>query len=187
MIICITGKIGTGKSTVSKILSGILKAEIIDVDKVGHEVLKMEEVKEKIREAFGEDIFLGKEVDRKKLGKIVFNDERLLKKLEEIMHPIMREKIEKEVKNAKNYIIIDCALLRRMKLDHLCDLTITTTADMKTARKRKASIDEATFRKIWDMQEDVINQGITINTKKEIRELEEEVKNILRNRGGINC
>ena len=187
MIICVTGKIGTGKSTISKILSGILKAEIIDVDKVGHEVLKMEEVKEKIREAFGEDIFLGKEVDRKKLGKIVFNDERLLKKLEEIMHPIMREMIEKEAQNAKNCVIIDCALLKRMRLDHLCDLIITTTADMKTARKRKPSVDEITFRKIWNMQRDVINQGIVINTEKDLGELEEEIKNIIRNRGGSNC
>ncbi|SNZ07796.1 dephospho-CoA kinase [Persephonella hydrogeniphila] len=90
----LTGSIGTGKSTVSQIFKK-LGAYVIDADKVVHKLLKREDIKEKIREEFG-DVFTEEgEVNRKKLAKIVFNDKEKKKKLEAILHPEVFKEIQK--------------------------------------------------------------------------------------------
>jgi dephospho-CoA kinase len=87
-IIGLTGGIGSGKSTAARFLAQ-LGAEVIDLDKVGNEALKKgkNSYKKAVRE-FGETI-LGKdgEIDRAKLGGIVFKDRKALKLLNNIVHP----------------------------------------------------------------------------------------------------
>ncbi len=96
----LTGSIGTGKSTVAKIFQE-LGAYVIDADKVVHELLKREDVKEKIREAFG-DVFDSKgEVDRKKLASIVFNNPEKKKVLENILHPLVFQEINRFFKEVE--------------------------------------------------------------------------------------
>jgi len=69
--VAITGNIAAGKSQVEKILAG--KFTVYDADKIAHEILG--------------------NVDRKKLGEKVFKDPEARKKLEEYIHPIVKEKI----------------------------------------------------------------------------------------------
>lgn len=88
----ITGSIASGKSTVARRLKdrGI---PVIDLDKVGHEVLrKRHEAFEPVVAAFGEGI-LGDdgEIDRKKLGAVVFADPAARERLNAIMHPRIRD------------------------------------------------------------------------------------------------
>ncbi|MHB8105052.1 MAG: dephospho-CoA kinase [Dehalococcoidales bacterium] len=93
-IIGLTGVIGSGKSTAARYLAE-LGAEVIDLDKVGHDVLlKGTSAYKMVVKAFGKTI-LGKngEIDRTKLGEIVFSDPEALKKLNNIVHP----KIDKTV------------------------------------------------------------------------------------------
>ena len=91
-VIGLTGGIGSGKSTVSRFL-GELGAVIIDVDKVWHEALKPDtEIWRKVVAAFGTEILTpNSEIDRKKLGKIVFANPEALARLNNIMHPWMYE------------------------------------------------------------------------------------------------
>lgn len=94
----ITGSIASGKSTVSRRLKdrGI---PVIDLDKVGHEVLrKRHEGFEPVVEAFGEGV-LGSdgEIDRKKLGALVFADPRAREKLNAIVHPLIRDEEARRV------------------------------------------------------------------------------------------
>lgn len=94
-IIGLTGGIGSGKSTVAKIL-GELGAAVYDLDKIGHEILRKNgSVYKQVLSAFGEEI-LGddKEIDRAKLGKIVFNNHNALDKLNKIVHPGIDKKVE---------------------------------------------------------------------------------------------
>ena len=78
MILGIVGKAGSGKSYVSNLLEKNFKNSIIiDVDRVGHYVLTLFHVKEKIKNTFGKIVFdENNEIDRKELGKIVFNDNK---------------------------------------------------------------------------------------------------------------
>ena len=87
MIIGITGSFGSGKTTVAKMFVR-LGAYAIDADKVYHSLIRQgEDCYKKIVSHFGKDI-LGKtgEIDRKKLGNIVFKEKSKLKLLDNLVH-----------------------------------------------------------------------------------------------------
>lgn len=93
-VIGITGGIGSGKSTVAKILHD-LGARIIDADKVAREVIgKGQPALEEIRSFFGEGVINEKgELDRKKLSSIVFGNEEKLEVLNAITHKYIVDRI----------------------------------------------------------------------------------------------
>jgi len=112
----ITGSIASGKSMVARRLKerGI---PVIDLDKVGHEVLrKRHEAFEPVVEAFGEGI-LGDdgEIDRKKLGALVFADPAARERLNQIMHPRIRaeesRRIEAMAEAGETAVATEAALL----------------------------------------------------------------------------
>ena len=87
-VIGLTGGIGSGKSTVARILTE-LGAKHIDADKVAQEVyLPGTEGFTEVVKTFGEGVLSGNgEIDRKKLGEIVFNSPKALETLNGIIHP----------------------------------------------------------------------------------------------------
>jgi len=87
-VIGLTGGIGSGKSTVSRFLEE-LGAVIIDADRVGHEAFKPDtETWREVVAAFGQEILTtGGEIDRQKLGNIVFGNSQALARLNQIVHP----------------------------------------------------------------------------------------------------
>lgn len=89
-VIGLTGGIGSGKSTVAQFL-GELGAAILDVDKVGHEALKPGgEAWERVVSAFGKSILtVSGDIDRAKLGKLVFDNHKARMRLNHITHPII--------------------------------------------------------------------------------------------------
>jgi dephospho-CoA kinase len=91
-VIAITGGLGSGKSTVREIFEK-LGAAGIDADQLAREVVQPgTEGAEKVREAFGGDCFNRQgRLDRRKLGSAVFSDKAALRKLESILHPLIRE------------------------------------------------------------------------------------------------
>jgi len=97
-IIGLTGGIGSGKSTVAGFLAG-LGATVIDVDKVWHEALKPDtEIWQQIVAAFGTGILTpDREIDRNKLGKIVFGNPEALARLNNIMHPWMYKTVRAQL------------------------------------------------------------------------------------------
>lgn len=89
--IALTGGIATGKSTVASLLS-LNGMRVIDADTISHEIL--DESSSWVKEEFGEEYLKGSKVDRTKLGTLVFSDAKAKKKLEEFLHPKIREEIE---------------------------------------------------------------------------------------------
>ncbi len=88
-VIGLTGGIGSGKSTVAQFLAE-LGAVIVDLDKVGHEVLKQKEIQAQLVNEFGKDILSDSgDIARARLGGIVFNDFEALSRLNKIMHPVI--------------------------------------------------------------------------------------------------
>jgi len=90
--IALTGGISTGKSTVSSILK-LYGFEVIDADGIAHEVL--DSVADKISTIFGAEYVAEGKVDRKKLGNLVFSHPEEKKKLEQLLHPLIRKEIER--------------------------------------------------------------------------------------------
>ena len=134
MIVGLTGGIVSGKSTVTKMFKD-LGAKIVDADELGHKVILPHKPSwEKIVKLFGKDLLKEDlKIDRKKLGRIVFNNQKLLKKLNEITHPEIIKLIRKEISLVKNktlknrkekILIINAALIYEAKIDNLMDKII---------------------------------------------------------------
>lgn len=136
MIIGLTGGIASGKSTVSNYLAE-LGAIIIDADKIAHEIMeKGKPAYWQVIEAFGRGILAENgEIDRSRLGKIVFNDPEQKKTLEEITHPQvireMREKIE-EYRAENKVIVLDIPLLFEAGLEFMVDEIWVVYVDRET-------------------------------------------------------
>ena len=109
-IIGLTGSISTGKTQVSNYLRD-RGEKVIDADLIAREVVDLGPVKERIKEAFGNDIYKDDELDRKALGEIVFRDKEKRQVLNEIEHPEIYRIILEEIKNSKGRVFVDIPLL----------------------------------------------------------------------------
>ncbi len=167
-VIGLTGGIASGKSTVSKILSD-LGAVIIDGDIIARKIVtKGSPALDEIKNFFGED-YLNKrgELDRKKLGGLVFKDNEALKKLNEITHPKIIEEIKKEIiSHKKNWpntvIIVDAALLIEMKLTELVDEVWLVALPYEQQLKRLMERDQLTLAEA----EKRVNSQMSLEEKK---------------------
>jgi len=136
-VIGLTGGSGSGKSTVVFLLSQLTKVYIINADKIGHQIiLKGKPAYYDIIQHFGREILNEEgEVNRKRLGEIVFSDKDSLNILNKITHPRIREEIIKTIKQIKqssssyNYIVIDAALLIEVELHKIVDEVWAVYAD----------------------------------------------------------
>lgn len=151
-IIGITGNSGSGKSTISKLISKNYEAKIIDADKIAKEMTKNNgEYLQAIRQAFGNDVIKNNELDRKKLADIVFLNKAEKEKLDGLTFEYVVEEIKKELEANQNldyqYIILDVPLLFESKLDKLCDYTIGVIASQTEKIKRICKRDKLSKEK----------------------------------------
>jgi dephospho-CoA kinase len=100
--IILTGSIATGKSTVSEIMKKN-GAIIIDTDIITHQIYNHPSLTTlKILDEFGENYLENGQINRKKLAETVFKDENLLKKLNSIVHPDVRNQVKLLTEKYKN-------------------------------------------------------------------------------------
>lgn len=193
MIIGLTGGIVGGKSTVASMFRD-LGAKIVDVDKLGHSViLPHRPAWEKIIRLFGKDILQNDlTIERKKLGKIVFTNPTLLKKLNKITHPEIIKLIKKEINLAKNkthsqekILIIDAALIYEAKIDKLMDniivVYINKDEQVKRLVKRNNLSKEEALQRIksqMSMKEKVKIADYVIDNSNSLDKTKEQVEKI---------
>ena len=133
-VIGLVGGVGSGKSAVSAWLHDSLGFAVIDADTIGHHVLTIAEVKNKLRDRFGDSIFDEEgSIDRTALGRIVFgtsSQQRVARAdLEQIVHPRIEQEIERQVQeirttDASTGILLDAAILLEAGWNQLCDLVV---------------------------------------------------------------
>lgn len=150
MLIGICGKSGSGKSTLAKeILNNYKNSIHIDIDKIGHDVLKLEKVKCDLISSFGLSILKNNEINRKKLSEIVFKSESDMEILTQITWKYMELKIDKIItKNKEKMIILDWQLLPKTKFFDMCDKRILIDIPYSIRLKRvvlRDCIDEDKF------------------------------------------
>ena len=152
-VIGLTGGIGTGKSEVCGILS-TLGAVVINADLVGHEVYRPQtEGWHRIVEAFGKDV-LGPtgEIDRKKLGAIVFSDVEALERLNAIAHPRIYAKIEERIAELRaeghTVAVVEAALLIEANWTPLVDEVWVVVSEQQNVidRLKNRHLDDASIR-----------------------------------------
>lgn len=123
IVIGLTGNIATGKSTVAHMLAD-LGADVIDADSVAHRVMRSgTPAYAAIVEAFGQGILRADgEVDRKRLGAIVFSDPDALRCLEEIVHPATVRAIGRRIETAAAAVVVlEAIKLFEAGLHERCD------------------------------------------------------------------
>ncbi len=158
MIIGLTGRSCSGKDRVAELMKKY-NVIVIDEDKLGHQALK--ENIDKLAETFGSDIIENGEVNRKKLGPIVFSDPSKLEALNAITHPWMVERtleLCREAEKEGKAAIINAALLESMGFVEYCDVVILVYAPYEVRLKRaliRDNITEENFRKRSESQSDI--------------------------------
>ena len=140
-IIGIMGGIGSGKSTVAAEFAK-LGCKVIDADEIAHKMLNQNNVKGKIVAFFGRDVVDSNgNIDRKKLGEIVFNDNHKLMKLNETIHPLVIERVEElieqyKLQNQIKAIVLDMPLLVEIGWAGRCNKLIFVDCNQKIRAER---------------------------------------------------
>lgn len=134
LVVGLTGGIASGKSTVSNMLKE-MEIPVIDADVESRcAVQNGEPAYNQIVESFGQEIVLPNgEIDRQKLGSIIFHDEQKRKLLNSIVHPEVRrrmnEKKEIAMKAKEKIVILDIPLLFESNLINMVDQTLLVYVD----------------------------------------------------------
>ncbi len=186
-VIGLTGGIGSGKSTVSRILAE-LGAVIIDTDKVGHEAFKPDtEGWREVTAAFGQQILAASgEIDRKKLGEIVFGNPDSLERLNRIMHPrihnMVKAQLEKYQRQGVEVVALEAPLLIESGWASTVDEVWVTVASRATVLRRlqeRAGLSQpeslARIRSQLSPEERARHADVTIDTDCELDELKARV------------
>ena len=136
--VALTGGIGSGKSLVGEILEE-LGALVIDSDQLAREVIERGSPGyEEVVAAFGDSILSEGQIDRSKLAAVVFNESDLRKKLESIIHPLVREAAEKLARKLPSGAILinQIPLLVESEGAKRFDYVVTVSADEEIRRER---------------------------------------------------
>ncbi len=186
----LTGSIGTGKSTVSKIFKE-LGAYVIDADQIVHSLLKEESVKEKIREILG-NVFDDKgEIDKKKVAEIIFNNPEKKKQLEALIHPLVFERIQEKIKNIEKkdpdaVVVVEVPLMIETGSYKNYDVVIVVYAPEEIQLKRllnRGMEKEDALKRIksqMPIDEKVKYADIVIENTGTLEELKKKVENVYR-------
>ncbi|MBQ8764362.1 MAG: dephospho-CoA kinase [Clostridia bacterium] len=167
MLIGLTGRTGSGKSSAAKIFES-LGAFVADCDKVAHEVLRDEIVKQKLCALFSSDILdKSGEIDRKALGSIVFSDKKKLEQLNGVVHgAIVKKCVELCENSGKDICLMDGSELESSGADKLCRHIIVITADEETRLSRimtRDNIDRESALSRIKAQSDYSKEAVVID------------------------
>lgn len=187
----IVGNIASGKSVAEKFLqeNGCV---VYDTDDMAHEILKTHS-SEIIKTFKDYDILSNGEIDRTKLAKTVFSSKCELKRLEEIIHPLIKEELAKIFKLNYEMVFISVPQLFEAGMDGMFDKIIYIASDEKTRLKRLMkrsglSLEEAKIRINAQIPDDkkikksdyvIYNNSSKEDLKIQINEVLNDIKSLL--------
>jgi dephospho-CoA kinase len=193
-VIGLVGGIGAGKSTVAAELAQ-LGCAVIDADKLGHELLRRPDARDRVAAEFGAGVIAPDgSVDRRALGRRVFRDDGSREDYDRLMAiagPALREEIDRRLAallsspEGRAGVVLDAALLYEYGLDSRCDAVICVVADRAVREARVAANrgwppGEITRREAYQKSSDfkvemadhtVDNSGSAEYTAQQVRDL----------------
>ena len=187
LVIGLTGGIGTGKSEVARLLQS-LGAAVISADEVGHEAYVPDsESWREVVDTFGKEILQPSgEIDRQKLGAIVFSDPQQLEKLNAIMHPRMARMVADRIQVLRDQgastVVVEAALLFEAGWDSLVDEVWTTDSSVELVVERlqaRNGMDEKESRRRigsqMDRAERIERSDLVVDNSSDVSALEQTV------------
>lgn len=188
-LVAITGSIGCGKSTLANLIKE-LGYVVYDVDMWTRNLYKKDKFNALILKNFPQVNENGK-VNKKLLRNIVFSDKTQLEKLENIIHPILKQKLRQVIKNNadKNEIFfIDAALIFELGWNRYCNCIIVADVDKNIQKQRvmkRDGISEDEYNNIINLQmsnyDKVCRADVVINTNKSLGLLKVELFKVIGN------
>lgn len=181
--IAITGTMGSGKSSVTKIIRKQYKT--ISADNIVKDLYNDKNLITQINEKLlkEENDF----IDIEKLGKLIFNDDLMKEKLENIVHPLVRDTIRNWLEINDGLLFVEVPLLYEAKFDDLFDLVIVVVADeekiIKRLIKHRGYSEIETLSRIkhqLDAKEKVKKADYVIYNNESYSQLIFNVKNVLK-------
>lgn len=191
VLVGLTGGIASGKSTVSRFLQEE-GAFIVDADQICHELIRTgNKAYKEVISTFGTQIIKPDgEINRKKLGGIVFRDAQQRERLNKILHPLVFEQLHAEKKriaseHPQSVLIFDAPLLIESKAHECMDWVLLVYLDAKTQYERlikqgKLTSDEAALRIAAQMPIDEKRAfaDTVIDNSRSLKEVQLEVRTI---------
>ncbi|MCK5581024.1 MAG: dephospho-CoA kinase [Candidatus Omnitrophica bacterium] len=190
VIVGLTGGLGTGKTTAAEIFAS-LGAKVLNADDIVHDLLRCgSPCFKKVVNTFGEEILAGKDIDRKKLAAIIFNNAAKRKHLEGIVHPVVIREIKKEIKafrqkNREKVFVVEVPLLFEAKMDKIVDVVVVVKANQKVQFVRVKQRHGLSRRKAlkrmkaqMPMKEKIQRADIIIDNRGALREVRGQVKKV---------
>ncbi len=198
VVIGLTGSIASGKSTISEMFHNF-KIPVVDADIISRQVVDPgEPAYQKIIDAFGNEVLHeNKTINRKRLGKIVFESKEKRDILNQIVHPEVRKEMLRQrdhyKKDKNSAVVLDIPLLFESKLAHYADRTLVVYVDEDTQLQRLmerdgSSMEEAKQRMSSQIPvaEKAEMADVVIDNSGSIEESFEQLKSILENWNIIN-
>lgn len=189
-VVGLTGSICSGKSTIARFLAQ-MGAAVIDADEIGHEAYQPHsETWQQVADAFGRGILTANgQIDRRKLGEIVFKDPEALRRLNGIMHPGMHRVAGKMIERLKNegarVIVLEAPLLVEANwLDLVDEVWVAQASEensLKRCRDRSGlSEDQARARLASQLapEEKAKHADVLIDTNVSLAEVEARVREL---------
>jgi dephospho-CoA kinase len=181
--IAITGNLASGKSTVGRILQEY-GAFVVDADEISHNLLSLNTpTGKKVVGLLGPEIVVGNQIDRRKIAEIVFSDSEKLTSLEKILHPAVKQEIDRrfnDVKNNPSYkmFVAEVPLLYEAGMEKDFDTVIAVIADIAVARQRSTT---AQFDKRWARQhkDKASKADIVITNNGDLKMLKSSIESIV--------
>ncbi|MDY2793843.1 MAG: dephospho-CoA kinase [Peptostreptococcus porci] len=189
LVLGLTGNIGCGKSTVSSRFKefGI---DVIDADLLTREIYKHSDVIEELRKVFPDAIrIVGNQmiVDRKTLGKLVFDDSKKLKQLNSITHKKINELIDDRIETScSDIVVVDAALLFETDMQGKFDKVITVYCDERVQLERVIQRDNLSCEDAKKRIDSQLSQNVkvsksdfSIDNSGGIDELNKSIENLM--------
>jgi len=153
-LVGLTGNIGSGKSTVGKLLKK-RGFTVLDADGLIHELYETR-LKDELKRLFGPWVFKEGRLDRKALARVVFNDEEKLRALERLAHSALYEEVERRLKELPpdEPLVLEAALIFEKGSRDRYEAVVTVYAPFVLCKERalKRGMSEEEFLKRWRLQ-----------------------------------
>jgi len=136
--IALTGTIGSGKTTVLRCFAR-LGAAVMSCDEVVRaELARNRALQTSLRRAFGDGIFLGKKLSRRRLARLVFEDQRKVAQLNRLVHPFVKKRVRAFFRKNKisRCVVVEVPLLFETDFYKLFDVTIGIAISARVHRQR---------------------------------------------------
>lgn len=186
-VIGLTGGIGSGKTTVANYIKS-LGIPVYIADYEARKIMETQEVIALIQNTFGNTVVSKNKIDREKLAQLVFNHPDKLQKLNDIVHPLVKQNFINWVKNHENhpFVIKEAAILFESGSYKFCDSIITVTASLETRLQRVMTRDKTTkesfldrIKNQWSEEEKIAKSDYVIYNIS-LEDTKNQVNNILK-------